>query len=817
MPFHKLTLNFNAGELSPFLISRTDVGKYESGCQRLENFIILPYGGVIRRPGTQYLGKAKFQDKPCRLIGFNFSVTTNFILEFGEKYVRFWTNAIQVTKPTASVSVWVTAHAYKVGDYVTQTSVMYYCTTAHTSGTFATDLAAGKWVQQNILEVPTPYLASEVRDIQYCQINDLMYLTHPDHPPAKLTRKADDDWTYAEIAWSGTQGWPPTLDENIENITLDPSASTGNITVVASADLFKPEHVGSVWVYGLRRSGGNQSYVEVPLDATSHTSSGLYVLGSWEFVTYGSWVGEVNVQRNINGSWEPLRTYKSSVIGERNVSTTGIEDKPCNLRIVWTTAGQAGTSSPNSRLSVGDSRQYGSFKITGYTNPRSVSATVIATLPSVAPSTLWSEAAFSTYQGFPRTVCLHEQRLVFGGTKRRPSSFYGSTVDDFENSRYTSLPDAAFNFTISSNESNPIQWMVSQQKLLIGTAGDEWAVGSTNTDQAMGAGNVSARQQSSFGSTFLQAEVVNEVVLFSQRQAKKLRELTFNFEKDGWVAPDLTILANHIAGAGFAETAFAQQPDAIFWTITAGGHLVGMTYERDQNVVGWHRHSTVGSFESVATIYGGNDPDEIWFCCNRIINGQNAFYIERFDPNFRINFEEEDKVNYWYLDAAKRTVSPTEITEITGLEHLEGMTVGVLGDGANQPTRVVTAGKITIQEPAKVVLVGLPYTSVVKPMNINIPAQDGTSQGRKVRIHRMVVRFYKSLTCQFSSDDETWDEIFFRDRDDLMDTPPSVFTGDREVATGTNFRTTMQMALRQNRPFPLAVLALILWADYYGE
>jgi hypothetical protein len=144
--FHKLTLNFNAGELSPFLTSRTDVTKYESGCQLLENFIILPYGGVIRRPGTQWLGRAKYPDKQCRMIGFNFSVTTNFMLEFGDKYIRFWTNGVPVSKPVAAVAGWITAHAYVVGDYVMQSATMYYCKIAHTSGTFATDLTAGKWV-----------------------------------------------------------------------------------------------------------------------------------------------------------------------------------------------------------------------------------------------------------------------------------------------------------------------------------------------------------------------------------------------------------------------------------------------------------------------------------------------------------------------------------------------------------------------------------------------------------------------------------------------------------------------------------------------
>jgi hypothetical protein len=156
------------------------------------------------------------------------------------------------------------------------------------------------------------------------------------------------------------------------------------------------------------------------------------------------------------------------------------------------------------------------------------------------------------------------------------------------------------------------------------------------------------------------------------------------------------------------------------------------------------------------------------------------------------------------------------VDTISGIGHLNGCTVGILGDGANQPTRVVAQGSIDIQEPAKLSLVGLPYLSDVKPMNLNIPAKD-TTQGRKFRIHKAVIRFYKSLTCKFSTDDKKWDEIFFRDREDLMDTSPSVFSGDREVSTGANFDHQQAITLRQDRPFPLCVLAMIYWADAYGE
>jgi hypothetical protein len=811
MPFHKLTLNFNAGELSPFLTSRTDVAKYESGCQLLENFIILPYGGVIRRPGTQWLGRAKFPDKRCRLVGFNFSVTTNFILEFGEKYIRFWTNGIQVAKPTSAVSAWVASHAYVVGDYVTNAGTMYYCTTAHTS---TTTFDASKWNAQQVLERPTPYLEGDLREIQYCQINDLMYLVHPDYPPQKLQRLADDNWSFAELSFK----WPPLQDENIQNITIAPSATSGAISLHASAPIWTADDVGGTWQIGHNMAGANQTWIEVPLVATSANAGPIRVRGPWSFTTYGSWSGEIRIIRTIfsTGVQETIRTYHNTVDGQRNVSTTGTEDQDCSLQLAFITGGTAGTSNPIARLEFANAKIYGLVKITQYLGPQDVQGAVVFGLVRAEATVYWSEGAFSKKWGYPRTVCLHDQRLIFGGSLKKPLTLHGSQIDDFENFQIGSAADQAFKFTISANESNPVQWITTQSKLLIGTAGDEWALGPQNTDQALGPGNVSARQQSSFGSAYLQARVVNEVVLFSQRQSKKIRELTFSFEKDGWVAPDLTILASHIADLGFAETAFAQQPDAIFWTITQGGILVGMTYERDQNVVGWHRHATDGSFESVATIYGGERADEVWLSVKRHVNGQDVRYIERFDPNFRPSFENEDKDHYWYLDCAFRSSGATEVTTVTGLSHLEGKMAGILGDGANQPMRQVVGGAITLQEPAKIVLAGLPYVSTVRPMNLNIANAD-TMQGRKIRIHKMVVRLFKSLTAKFSSDGDTWDEIFFRDRADPMDDSPPVFTGDKEVSTGATYSTQQAMSIRQDRPFPLCVLAEILWVNFYGE
>ena len=815
MPFHKLTLSFNAGELSPLLSSRLDIAKYESGCQLLENFIILPYGGVIRRPGTQYLGRAKYADKKVRLIGFNFSTTTNFVLELGNYYIRFWTNGIQVAKPTDGVSAWVTAHAYPFGEYVMQGGLMYVCETAHTSGVFADDLAAGKWLQSDALQTWSPWPDTELRFLQYTQINDLMYLVHPDYPAHKITRVADDNWTLAELAYV----WPPLLDENVDNITITPSATSGDISLTASYSIFTAADVGTTWQIGHNQAGYTETYTEVALGATSANSAAIRTRGAWSFTTYGTWQGEIRIHRTIyrTGTSSYIRTWRSNSPGQLNISSSGSEDEDCSLYIAFFTHGVAGSSTPTARLEFSNARVYGLVKITSVASETLAYGTVTWGLAQTAATTYWSKAAFSSYQGYPRTVCLHEQRLIYGGTRRRPGSFWGSQIDDFDNFQRGALADHGFMFTIASNESNPINWMVSQSKLLLGTAGAEWTAGAKNEDQAMGAGNVSVAMQSSFGGAYLQPRQINEVVLFCQRQRKKIREMVYSFEKDGYVAPDLNILANHISGSGFAETAFCQQPDAVLWAVTRDGRLIGMTYERDQNVVGWHRHSTQGTFESVATIYGGDEADEVWFSVQRTVGGSPVRYIERFDPEFRTTFDKENKPRYWYLDCGLRSTGGTKVDTISGISHLEGLSVGVLGDGANQPQRIVSGGSVTIQDPALTILVGLPYQSIVQPMNLNLPMQD-TVQGRHIRIHEAVVRIQKSLTAKFSSDNgETWDEIFFRDRADRMDASPPIFTGDKKVSTGANFSTGQAISIMQDRPFPCCILAMIMWTDFHGQ
>lgn len=815
MPYHQPIVNLNGGEFSPILDARIDLSKYGTGHQILENFLLTPAGAIIRRPGTEFIGRPKHNDRKCILYGFNFSTTTTFLLEIGHLYTRFWSNGFQVAK--ASADAWVTATPYVVGDYVTSLSLIYYCVENHTSGAFLTDVTAGRWVQQGILEVPSPWSEGDLHDLQFQAINDIIYVVHPEHFVRKFTRVADDDWTLGEIDWT----FPPTITENFEDITITPSATTGSITLTASDDIFKTTHIGSWWTIAHRRAGNGNSFVQVALDATSTTSGAISVLGSWEFTTYGTWQGEVRIERKVPGTsqWEPIRTYNNNVLGQRNVAATGVEERISDLRVRHITAGVAGTNGV-ARLEVGESKYYGAVQISAVASPTSASATVKIDLFSTAATAFWAEAAFSDEQGHPRSICWHNLRLVFGGTRKKPLSVHGSTIDDFENFRQGSRPDEAVSFTISARESSPIQWMLSQKKnILIGTASGELEIGATDESEAMGPTNIRSTNQSSHGSAHLQAILVNEVIIFLQRQGKKLREYAFDFSKDGWVGPDLTILASHISGANshIIRTCFQQQPDATLWCpISSGEYLPAMSYERDQNVVGWHRHTTQGVFEDAATVFGGEDSDEVWFVVRREVNGQTVRYIERLHPTYRTDVELEDKENWWYLDCGIRRTFGTDMSTITGLDHLEGMFVSVMVDGAVQPDKHVVGGSITLEHSGRNVLVGLSYRSTSKPSKFNLNTQNGTSIGRNARVHRSTFRMYKSLGLETSVDGINWKVVTFRKDGDAMDTSPPAFTGDKTLAVDGVYRPTGELWFRDGGPYPLQILAVVPEYDFHG-
>lgn len=633
--------------------------------------------------------------------------------------------------------------------------------------------------------------------------------------------------TYQAIV-EDAQGLPQLVTKPLwTEAFADYSSTPGQeITLESTADIFTSDHVGAYYEISKQREVDSYEVSLKALDANDGTNSDVLVIqGGWQFDTFGTWDGTFYLERSKDrgATWEDVRSWESD--SDRNVSSQGEEPERCLMRLRWEKDGSKTTGRQRGVLSAVDGFIKGIVRITAFTSETEVTAECITPV-ELCVTQYWSEGAWSDFQGFPRTVAAHEQRVLWAGTAKRSQTVWGSAVDDYENFQRGVEDDDSYAHSLAADQQNEIQWMLSQKQLLIGTAGGEWVMASSKDETPITPTNVRARRHSSHGSEYLAATLVNEATLFVQRGARKLREMVFSFEADGYVTQDLTMLAEHITDGGIVETAYQQQRDAILWAVTGDGKLIGMTYERGQKVAGWARHVTDGDIGSVAVLTTPGEEDEVWVAVNRTTSETEHWQIERFKPDqFRAQVAAElDEL--FFVDSGVRAEAVSEafpITGVTGISHLNGMEVEVIADGSVLARRTVSGGAINLDhtgdpEDALVIVTGLPYTSTIEPMAMEIGMQNGTSVGRDKRVHEVAIYFHQSAACEFGATlTGNFDVMTFRKVGDPLGTPPELYTGLETRKLGDKHDPEASLVIRQRNPMPLSVLAIIPKWNIFGD
>lgn len=610
------------------------------------------------------------------------------------------------------------------------------------------------------------------------------------------------------ILWTGN-AWPnATVSINrleypaSADVTLEVSDTTGtgkNLT--CSEAKFEEGHVGSYWQLAHRRDTAYAEVKAISSWGSDRLSGEVRMVGSWDLFSYGTWTSTVHLERERpDGSWEVIRTWVGSA--DRNIIANGTEDQEANLRIRLVSGGTS-TGTPLARfiLEAADARVYGVVKVTSITSATVAVCDIVQTVHATTPTALWTEGAFSAYQGYPRSVVAHGARVWWGGTKKQPSRLWGSVINDIENFRRSTFDDGGVSFTGHSGQSHPIHWLASQGRdMLMGTAGDEWLVSSEGP--IITAADAVFRRQSTFGSAHLPALLVNESVVWIQRGGKKVRRVSPRSDSETWAVADLTVLASHVTGTGIRQAAFMSNPTSILWAVTDDGKLIGMTYETEQNVFGWHVQETDGNVESVAVIYGAG-ADEVWLEVER--NG--ARNIERLDP-----VAMERDMTQWqtmlYCDSAIRLTGPNTTFTVA---HLPNRTVVGLADGVPFESVVSEAGVLTLTASATSVIVGLPYTATLQPMRMDVPMRDGTSQARTLKVARIGARVIDSRSGQVADDlDGVFETLPFRHGSGL-------FTGMVETAITSRTMEDVNVCVKDSKPLPFTLAGLVLKMDVFGD
>jgi hypothetical protein len=796
--------SFVAGELSPLLLGRPDLNKYAAGAETLENFVVLPQGGVQRRYGLKDLGTPHDVDVRGRLIPFIFSRTQRYVLEFSALAIRIFKDGVLLEDG---------------GDPIV---------------------------------VTTEYTEEELPSIRYVQSADVLFLAHANHPLMRFSRYAEDDWRLEEVdLWDG-----PYLDANEdENVQLTVTTLSDTIELHASANTFVVGDVGKyiefkendrwrlgqISIYTGPRQvtiTGQTPYdmvIELGLGTFVSTSGNTLITNPGSFTPYDAYKYVRTAWNAATPYWyrlnpgalvdEPSRfdgTLVTPVLSPAAIITRGKRTITVQLDanadvFVATDVGRHIRLGFNSKWTWG--------KISHFIGVRQVWVALEAPLPRDETDVTrisnggvtdnFRLGAWSDTTGWPTIITLHDQRLVLAASALQPSTFWMSEVDDYESYSPTDLDGQvldtnAVTYTIATAEVNPILWMTSGPTLLIGTAAAEVQVrAASSVNEPITPKNIVAPRQTGHGGQLLANAIrVGSATLFLSATGTKLFELTYSFENDAFVSRELTIFAEHVLRtSGACELAYHDEPHGVVWVRKNDDTLIGLTYVRDQEVLAWHRHAfAYSSVESICIVPDGDagEYDMLYLLVNTV-HGRRICRLPMHEVN--AGSAAFDLMERPFLDLhVQRVLFAT--TTIPDLDHLNGLWVDVLVDGEYVGQFFVEGGEVTLGESTTgTAIVGLRYDSVLRTLPLDAGSVTGTGIAKIGRIEEVGLRVHRSLPfLQRSLGDNLFTPVAIEPGIE----PPAYddyVTGVVKFTLNMGYDTVQQFEVKQQWPYPLTILA----------
>lgn len=758
MSMFMLKPSFAAGELSPSMYGRTDIAKYDIGAAKLKNFIVLRYGGVQNRAGTRFIAKTA-DNKKAVLLPFRYNVEQNFIIEVTAGKIRFYTQGALVMKE----------------------GVPY--------------------------EITNDYTEDELATLKYTQSADVMFLVQPNHPPATLTRYANDNWVFERMDITGG----PFADSNTtedNDITVTASATTGDITLTASADVFTADMVGELFALthfvnsDYKKGKPSAEGTNLVVNVLPH--SDVYV------ESFGFWDGNFTLEKydRITEKWVKVRSQNGNRASNYNLTEENDSDEITQYRVTSTEFNTDVWSGENEQqrgyitIQAFGNDYTGHVLITGYTSATQVTGTVKKQLASTAATKDYQLSSWSKKNGYPTCAGFFEDRLVFAGSKTEPQTFWTSKTGDYYNfgTSIPALDNDAVTATLNGGQMNGVKAIISFGEMILLTAGGEYKV--TGNGKPITGENVLSQAQEYRGIADVLPVTVGSRIVYLQQQGNLIRDLAYSYDVDKYTGDDLNLLAAHLFERHkITSMTYQQTPNSIVWCTRDDGVLLGLTYLKEQDVYAWHQHETQhGKFIYVCSISGPQE-DEL-YC---VVEREGNHYVERMEAR---EASAEPEAQY-FVDCGVTVSGSTKTNEVTGLDHLEGMEVAILADGNVQPRQTVTDGKITLKRSYNKIHVGLPIEAEMQTLPLEFNAEDGSYMSRKKRVTALMVMFKDSRGGLYGINDGPKNEMKWRSTE-KYDTPIKLFTDKKKIIIPrANWDDTVMVTITQPDPLPLTILSLV--------
>lgn len=798
-------LTFEAGELADKLHARTDLELYRKGLKTCRNFFPSIEGQLVSRSGSLMVretkgsaaahaaGPGSAANTKVRLLPFIFSNGQTYVLEFGDKYLRFISQA---------------------GSVESAPGVPY--------------------------EIATPYSWSSLPSLQYAQVGNVMVLTQPGYDAQVLERLGHTNWTlgpqsYTPPAWPGMPYFEPRLDP------MSVLGNTGFMSepmIETSADFVgDPTHPAQEWIFAVTLSLQNKKtgkrYESLPFIVTRKydgadtypANNGTVTNLADHFIAiYKDRAAIISAYRLTSGPSPDHLVLGINIYRGRGRDFFGFLAR--TLRAKFVDVGNEPNFLVQPPIGTNPFRVYDS------------NGTVLRTEKPIA-------------------VAFYGDRLTYGGAfdndkMIRVGTLFFSEQGQWDRFDVYKIPYATMTieFDMATETRQEIRTIFPHQKLLVGTDAAVHSIWGAGGLPLSAVGAPDRRVETSVGCSHLRMIDVRGTAIFAEGSTADgagsdafayglaVHSLTFT---DGYGKYNSTSLSSQAAhlfygdGGGvlraITDWAYAAKPWQLVWMVRRDGVLLSLTHNPASSVpigtggvaappsTGWARHDTDGLYENVCTVPEGME-SAVYVVVNRTINGETRRYIERFTSRARLGGSSvslfgtlSQHADDICLDSAKYYVGPPT-THLTGIDHLEGKSVWVLREGYPPlGPYVVVGGSIDIITPTPVgkpTYVGLPYVCDVETLAV------GGEPERQKTLKGLLISFKDTRGTQVGDS-----LTHLRDVKQLRPTtgynPITNETRTVVVSTTGTWDSFARAAVRQNLPLPCTITSLTRLIEMGGS
>lgn len=704
--------NFSGGELGPLVEGRVETDKHHTGLETCQNYLPTIEGPLIRLPGTKRVASVKDPSKPPRFIPFKFSNTEQYIIEMGERYMRFFTDEGQVV--TSGTSYVVTSynsltHLLRLGNLNTNIGSGF--------PTSAVGVGYGSRSNRNLkinevdkigvspatifssvvsgalLEFATPYDYNMISGVGFAQKGDTLWIMHSSIPTHTLQRVSPQDWdlkpfhtkdgpylplnTYKQksdyvnkqfyLDWGGYINQSP--DKTKYEVTVVSHSSVGIANVLANTSGIEVRTAGvhpfsnadKVWIAGVT--------------GTSEINNGSSQISSL-------------VQLSVTPNPSESSVWSVNVISQTSFLIPGLTlvNAYVGSGKVWPALFSAEDAGRNIGFYAGGQRYYGVFSTLGTLtnnendgsfNPHPIAATVsldpennIIPIQSTIV-TVWQMGAYNRYLGWPSAGAFHQNRLLMTGIPGLPTEFDGSRTGDFQffspsvpqgSTSFTVVDTNALQFNLVSDSQDQLLWIKpAVQGLYMGSNSAEFLVSPSKEGQALTPTNINNDIIGNYGSANVNPARFGDSVIYLQNSQRKVRELRFFANLQSHRSTQINQLSDHIGLPQILGLTTQKETYPMVWGYRSDGKLISMAYARDdsQAITGWAQHTLGGQSDS-----GGSEPkvkaievirdstgryDQLWMAVQRYINGTSDVVVEYMVEPYRHKDPAQKQRDAFYL------------------------------------------------------------------------------------------------------------------------------------------------------------------------